>query len=82
MSRHNKLVTLNIYGFEILIFVFQIFLYIILHFSAFVQLLQYYYQKGCLYRLKCLGQRHDMDITVGKFVFFNIVLIQLFLPLN
>ncbi|XP_052229089.1 ion channel TACAN-like [Dreissena polymorpha] len=35
---------------------------------AFVQVLQYYYQKGCLYRLKCLGQRHDMDITVEGFM--------------
>ncbi|WAR01781.1 TM120-like protein [Mya arenaria] len=35
---------------------------------AFVQLLQYQYQKGCLYRLKCLGQRHDMDVTVEGFM--------------
>ncbi|XP_060561303.1 ion channel TACAN-like [Ruditapes philippinarum] len=35
---------------------------------AFVQVLQYYYQRGCLYRLKCLGQRHDMDITVEGFM--------------
>lgn len=35
---------------------------------AFVQVLQYYYQKGCLYRLKALGQRHDMDITVEGFM--------------
>lgn len=35
---------------------------------AFVQVLQYYYQRGCLYRLKSLGQRHDMDITVEGFM--------------
>lgn len=32
----------------------------------FVQLLQYYYQKGCLYRLRALGEKEDMDTTVGK----------------
>jgi len=32
----------------------------------FFQLMQYYYQSGCLYRLRALGERHDMDITVGK----------------
>ena len=29
--------------------------------------LQYYYQKGSLYRLRALGKRHDMDITVGRY---------------
>ena len=29
--------------------------------------LQYYYQKGSLYRLRALGERHDMDITVGRY---------------
>ncbi|MEQ2195588.1 hypothetical protein XENOCAPTIV_015172, partial [Xenoophorus captivus] len=27
--------------------------------------LQYYYQSGCLYRLRALGERHTMDLTVG-----------------
>lgn len=31
----------------------------------FVQFLQYYYQSGCLYRLRALGERHNMDLTVG-----------------
>ncbi|KAL3856821.1 hypothetical protein ACJMK2_011536 [Sinanodonta woodiana] len=35
---------------------------------ALVQALQYYYQKGCLYRLRTLGERHDMDITVEGFM--------------
>lgn len=35
---------------------------------ACVQVLQYYYQKGSLYRLKALGERHDMDITVEGFM--------------
>ena len=31
------------------------------------KVLQYYYQKGSLYRLRALGERHDMDIQwVGK----------------
>jgi len=33
---------------------------------VFVQLLQYYYQKGCLYRLRALGEKEDMDTTVGR----------------
>lgn len=33
---------------------------------GFVQFLQYYYQSGCLYRLRALGERHNMDLTVGK----------------
>lgn len=33
-----------------------------------VYVLQYYYQSGCLYRLRCLGQRHTMDITVEGFM--------------
>ena len=36
-------------------------------YQSFVQLLQYYYQSGCLYRLRALGERHDMDITVEGF---------------
>lgn len=34
---------------------------------SFVQYLQFMYQRGCLYRLKCLGQSHNMDITVEGF---------------
>ncbi|CAK8694162.1 unnamed protein product [Clavelina lepadiformis] len=36
-------------------------------YQSFVQLLQYYYQSGSLYRLRALGERHDMDITVEGF---------------
>ena len=40
------------------------------HFSllstGFVQFLQYYYQSGCLYRLRALGERNQLDLTVGK----------------
>ncbi|XP_071849621.1 transmembrane protein 120A-like isoform X2 [Apostichopus japonicus] len=32
----------------------------------FLQLLQYYYQSGCLYRLRALGEKSDMDITVAE----------------
>lgn len=32
-----------------------------------LQLLQYQYQKGCLYRLRSLGERNDMDITIDGF---------------
>eukprot|EP00914_Ancora_sagittata_P000869 GHVO01002294.1.p1 GENE.GHVO01002294.1~~GHVO01002294.1.p1 ORF type:complete len:284 (+),score=11.77 GHVO01002294.1:37-852(+) len=34
---------------------------------SLVQLLQYYYQSGSLYRLRALGQRRNMDITVEGF---------------
>ncbi|KAM6970378.1 transmembrane protein 120A-A isoform 3-T3 [Aplochiton taeniatus] len=34
---------------------------------GFVQFLQYYYQSGCLYRLRSLGERHNMDVTVEGF---------------
>lgn len=37
--------------------------------AGFVQFLQYYYQSGCLYRLRALGERHNMDLTVGKLGF-------------
>ena len=30
-----------------------------------LQLMQYYYQCGSLYRLRALGERRTMDITVG-----------------
>lgn len=36
------------------------------HPLGFVQFLQYYYQSGCLYRLRALGERHTMDLTVGE----------------
>uniref|UniRef100_A0A3B5BAT2 Transmembrane protein 120A-like n=1 Tax=Stegastes partitus TaxID=144197 RepID=A0A3B5BAT2_9TELE len=36
-------------------------------YQSFVQFLQYYYQSGCLYRLRALGERHNMDLTVGEF---------------
>ena len=32
-----------------------------------VQLVKYYYQRGMLYRLRSLGERRNMDITVGTF---------------
>ncbi|XP_066997627.2 transmembrane protein 120 homolog isoform X2 [Anabrus simplex] len=32
-----------------------------------VQSLQFWYQRGVLYRLKALGERHDMDITIEGF---------------
>ncbi|XP_015251218.1 PREDICTED: transmembrane protein 120A-like [Cyprinodon variegatus] len=35
-------------------------------YQSFVQFLQYYYQSGCLYRLRALGERHTMDLTVGE----------------
>uniref|UniRef100_A0A670JT88 Transmembrane protein 120A n=1 Tax=Podarcis muralis TaxID=64176 RepID=A0A670JT88_PODMU len=36
-------------------------------YQSFVQFLQYYYQSGCLYRLRALGERHTMDLTVEGF---------------
>uniref|UniRef100_A0A7N6B6U2 Transmembrane protein 120B n=1 Tax=Anabas testudineus TaxID=64144 RepID=A0A7N6B6U2_ANATE len=35
-------------------------------YQSFVQFLQYYYQSGCLYRLRALGERNQLDLTVGK----------------
>ncbi|KAK0069002.1 transmembrane protein 120A [Biomphalaria pfeifferi] len=35
---------------------------------SFVYVLQYYYQSGCLYRLRSLGESHEMDITVEGFM--------------
>ncbi|ROL54127.1 Transmembrane protein 120B [Anabarilius grahami] len=32
-----------------------------------VQFLQYYYQSGCLYRLRALGERNQLDLTVEGF---------------
>jgi len=37
-------------------------------YTCLVQIAQYYYQKGCLYRLRALGERHNMDLTVEGFV--------------
>ncbi|XP_044731062.1 transmembrane protein 120 homolog [Chrysoperla carnea] len=34
---------------------------------SFVQYLQFVYQQGVLYRLKALGERHNMDITIEGF---------------
>uniref|UniRef100_A0A8C7YVR4 Transmembrane protein 120A n=1 Tax=Oryzias sinensis TaxID=183150 RepID=A0A8C7YVR4_9TELE len=36
-------------------------------YQSFVQCLQCYYQSGCLYRLRTLGERHNMDLTVEGF---------------
>lgn len=36
-------------------------------YQSFVQGLQCYYQRGCLYRLRALGERHNMDLTVAGF---------------
>uniref|UniRef100_A0A3Q4GX14 Transmembrane protein 120Aa n=1 Tax=Neolamprologus brichardi TaxID=32507 RepID=A0A3Q4GX14_NEOBR len=36
-------------------------------YQSFIQFLQYYYQSGCLYRLRALGERHNMDLTVEGF---------------
>ncbi|CAL1547825.1 unnamed protein product [Lymnaea stagnalis] len=35
---------------------------------SFIYVLQYYYQSGCLYRLRSLGESHEMDITVEGFM--------------
>uniref|UniRef100_A0A674CAQ1 Transmembrane protein 120B n=1 Tax=Salmo trutta TaxID=8032 RepID=A0A674CAQ1_SALTR len=35
-------------------------------YQSFVHFLQYYYQSGCLYRLRALGERNQLDLTVGK----------------
>uniref|UniRef100_A0A8C9ZCS1 Transmembrane protein 120Ab n=1 Tax=Sander lucioperca TaxID=283035 RepID=A0A8C9ZCS1_SANLU len=36
-------------------------------YQSLVQCLQCYYQSGCLYRLRALGERHNMDLTVEGF---------------
>lgn len=38
-----------------------------LRIPGFVQILQFRYQRGCLYRLRTLGERHNMDITIEGF---------------
>ncbi|XP_037049254.1 transmembrane protein 120 homolog [Bradysia coprophila] len=48
----------------------QLFRHKFMYFNAyisFVQYLQFRYQKGVLYRLKALGERHNMDITIEGF---------------
>jgi hypothetical protein len=35
--------------------------------SGLVQYLQFRYQQGVLYRLRTLGERHNMDITIEGF---------------
>lgn len=39
----------------------------IIHFTGVVQYLQFLYQRGVLYRLKALGERDNMDITIEGF---------------
>lgn len=34
---------------------------------SLIQFLQTYYQQGCLYRLRALGERYNMDITIEGF---------------
>ncbi|KAL0973005.1 hypothetical protein UPYG_G00197600 [Umbra pygmaea] len=36
-------------------------------YQGMVHCMQYYYQSGCLYRLRTLGERHNMDLTVEGF---------------
>ncbi|XP_056593163.1 transmembrane protein 120B [Triplophysa dalaica] len=36
-------------------------------YQSCVQCLQYYYQSGCLYRLRALGERNQLDLTVEGF---------------
>ncbi|CAB1348481.1 unnamed protein product [Coregonus sp. 'balchen'] len=36
-------------------------------YQSMVHCMQYYYQSGCLYRLRTLGERHNMDLTVEGF---------------
>ncbi|XP_055370886.1 transmembrane protein 120 homolog [Condylostylus longicornis] len=48
----------------------QLFRHQFMYFNAYismVQYLQFRYQKGLLYRLKALGERHNMDITIEGF---------------
>ncbi|CAF1112517.1 unnamed protein product [Rotaria sordida] len=48
------------HAFRTQFFVFSFYL-------SFVQVLQFYYQRGCLYRLRALGETHDMEITIEGF---------------
>ena len=36
-------------------------------YTSFLQFLQFYYQHNCLYRLRALGERYSMDITIQGF---------------
>ncbi|RWS25020.1 transmembrane protein 120A-like protein [Leptotrombidium deliense] len=36
-------------------------------YTSILQFLQFYYQQGCLYRLRTLGERYDMDVTLSGF---------------
>lgn len=36
-------------------------------YTSFLQFLQFNYQQGCLYRLRTLGERYNMDITIDGF---------------
>lgn len=36
-------------------------------YTAILQYLQFYYQQSCLYRLRALGERYDMDVTLQGF---------------
>lgn len=36
-------------------------------YTALLQYLQFYYQHSCLYRLRALGERYDMDVTLQGF---------------
>lgn len=47
------------------LFRLQFFSYIC--YISILQFLQFYYQHGCLYRLRALGERYDMDITIQGF---------------
>uniref|UniRef100_A0A3Q3WQ90 Transmembrane protein 120B n=1 Tax=Mola mola TaxID=94237 RepID=A0A3Q3WQ90_MOLML len=46
---------------------FDYFCMLRMFFLSFVQFLQYYYQSGCLYRLRALGERNQLDLTVEGF---------------
>lgn len=41
--------------------------YRLIFISGVVQSFQFIYQQGVLYRLKALGERHNMDITIEGF---------------
>ncbi|XP_048733010.1 ion channel TACAN-like [Ostrea edulis] len=48
---------------------------------SFLYIVQFFYQKGALYRLRSLGQRHEMDITVEGFMSWMWKGISFLLPL-
>ncbi|BFZ05375.1 hypothetical protein BsWGS_08414 [Bradybaena similaris] len=53
-------------GYTYSVFRYQHILFVI--YLSWVYVLQYYYQSGCLYRLRSLGESHEMDITVEGFM--------------